>query len=78
MEATLGSVGLDWGQWESVEIVRGQLGLSGDHWGSVGDHWGISGTQWGLVGVSAQCIYTRAHNLRPDMILRLRKLPTVV
>ena len=46
MEATLGSVGLDWGQWESVEIVRGQLGLSGDHWGLVGDQWdsvGLSG-----------------------------------
>ena len=48
MEATLGSVGLDWGQWESLEIVRDQLRLSGDHWGSVGDQWdsvGISGGQ---------------------------------
>ena len=55
MEATLGLMGPSWGQWDSVEIVRGQLGvsggsvvLSGSLWGSVG----VSETQWGSVGLS--------------------------
>ena len=59
MEATLGSMGLSWGQWDSVEIVRVQLGLSGGSvvlngslWGSVGLSGGTvvySGAQWGSV-----------------------------
>ena len=64
MEATLGSMGLSWGQWGSVEIIRAQLGVSGGSvvlngslWGSVGLSGGTvvySGAHW----VSAQCIYT--------------------
>ena len=53
MEATLGSVGLDWGQWESVEIVRGQLGLSGGSLGLSGGSVGLSRDQWG----SARNVY---------------------
>ena len=51
-------MGLSRGQWGSVEIIGGQLEVSGGHWGSVeiiGAHWrslGISGGHWGSVGFS--------------------------
>ena len=55
-------MGLSRGQWGSVEIIGGQLEVSGGHWGSlevIGNQWGslgLSGVQWGPVGVSgAQC-----------------------
>ena len=51
----MGSMRLSWGQWGSVEIVRGPMGVSGDRWCSMrvfGAHSGsvgISGAPWGSV-----------------------------
>ena len=45
MEATLGLMGPSWGQWDSVEIVRGQLGVSGGSCGAQWESLGLSGGQ---------------------------------
>ena len=56
VEATLGSVRFGWDQWGSVEILRGQLGVSGGWRCSLGvfgaqrGSLGLSGGQWSLVG----------------------------
>ena len=48
VEATLGSVRFGWDQWGSVEIVRGQLGVSGGWRCSLG----VFGAQRGSLGLS--------------------------
>ena len=56
VEATLGLVRFGWDQWDSVEIVRGQLGVNGGWRCSLGvfgaqrGSLGLSGGQWSLVG----------------------------
>ena len=44
----MGSMRLSWGQWGSVEIVRGPMGVSGDRWCSMG----VFGAHSGSVGLS--------------------------
>ena len=60
----MGSMRLSWGQWGSVEIVRGPMGVSGDRWCSMGvfgahsGSVGLSGAPWG----SVRNVYTPLKN----------------
>ena len=65
----MGSMRLSWGQWGSVEIVRGPMGVSGDPWCSMG----VFGAHSGSVGLSAQCLYTlKERQVKKDIFKQIK------